>query len=307
MRCLGDSFTLGAGASVPGYGYVGRLTPTILAGSGDQAADLSNRVCGVGNPPKAGLTIDVAERYCVLIGGNDVRQYGVDAAKQAVFVRCLRASLAWLAWPTKTGARSMSPLGAWSNTVVNTFGRVSTVAGSSLTGTFTGDVLYVGFILQNHANLGTANVFVDGNLVGQLSTYAPVNTQNGATYAGGCERFANLGAGPHMVSVVVTSPLGQSFYLDWVAGAEPSPIVAVCDIPRMSASAYARFPPCDDALVAVYNALLAGVVAELAQDGADIRLASLALDPALHLCSDGVHPNDLGHLCIEGALLGAVA
>jgi len=291
MITCGDSITVGTGASPSSKSWVGLYTPVNIAVSGAQAGDLSNLL----------QTSAVSDCYSMMIGTNDVRIYK-DTAKKEHFKRFLRCALAWLSSPIRTNARDMTITGTWANTSVNSFGRYTTANGATIKTTVTGSKIFVGYIIQNSTlAVSTANVFIDGVNVGTISCDGntnPMNTQNGATYAAACDVFC-VEAGAHEVEIVNTSPNGKYLYINWVTTEQTSPAIKISNIIKLGASTYTSLgitSAVTDSYNTIINDVLADFSATLVDNYSDI-------DPATHL-SDGVHPNNAGHLIIHNNFKG---
>jgi len=288
MQVFGDSISVGVGASTPSKSWVGLYSPVNSAVSGYQAGDMSNQLAST-------LTDD---NYALAIGTNDVRIYKDNATKKGYFESFLRHCLAWLAYPNRVRARDMTITGAWSNTSVNSFGRYSLVNGATIKATVTGAKIFVGYIIQNALGaVSTADVYIDGVIVGSISCdgyTVAMNTQNGATYANACKVF-NVAYGEHLVEIVNTSVNGKYLYVNYVACEQSSPAIKVSNIIKMSASAYAALG-ISQATTDAYNAIINNVL----QDFSTVLVDNYSvIDPSIHLTSDGVHPNDLGHSVIH--------
>lgn len=291
---FGDSITNGVGASSYSESWAGQwqdLYTTInTAVNGDQAGDMSYEIQTNHEP-------DINDIYTVMIGTNDHRQYKADATKQGFFEAFFRQSLAWLALPSRTIARDMTESGTWSNTGANSIGRLTTQNGATSQATVSGTGVYVGYIIQNSlSSEGTAEVRIDGNLVGTISTYGDMDTINGRTFAPAAAYFGGLADTSHTVEITVTST-GENFYLDYVAGSpQTPPQILVSNIIKMSAAAYSTYGT-SEANVIAYNGIISDVLAEFAADGVAITSVDnfTDIDPSTDLDPDGVHPNDTGH------------
>jgi len=291
FTAFGDSHTVGVGATAPAKSWLGLMAPVNAAASGAQAADVSNAV--------QGQAPDLGRTYTIMVGTNDHRTYKADTTKQEFFKRFLRQAIAWLAYPEKCKGRDacMSYTGTWSNTAANGFGKVSTQSGATAQAMVDGQSVYLCYIIQAHSSaLSSANIEIDGAVVGTVGSYGAMNTVNGSTFASACSRFGGLSSGSHTVKVTVTSS-GKNFYLDYIAGsAQPTPRVLVSNVIRMTAAAYSAYGT-SLANVTAYNGIISDVISEFTSDTADVALIDNYSDiaPSTDLAGDGVHLNDAGH------------
>jgi lysophospholipase L1-like esterase len=286
MINFGDSITVGIGASPTLKSWVNLFAPLNQAVSGSQAAEVANAV----------QTAPVNNLYTFMIGTNDVRVYKNDATKKQYFKKFLMSALAFVAFPVKLTARSMIATGTWANTQVNTFGRVTTQNGASLKGSFTGNKVFLSYIIQHDVNAtGVGNVYIDGVLVGTVSSNGytvPMNTQNGLSYASACDVF-NTTDGTHEIEIVNQSPNGKILYINWIATEQTSPAIYVSNIIKLSSSVYSQLG-ISQATTESYNAIIDDVL----QNFNAVFVDNFnSIDPTLHL-PDGVHPNNAGHAII---------
>lgn len=302
FTALGDSHTVGVGATVAAKSWLGLLSPVNSAASGAQAAEVSNAVQSI--VPLEGRT------YTIMVGTNDHRTYKADATKQEFFKRFLRQSIAWLAYPDKCKGRDacMSYTGSWGNTAANTFGKVSTQSGATAQATVSGQSIYVCYIIQAHSSAqSSATVEVDGVDVGTIGSFGAMNTVNGSTFASACARFGGLSNGSHAVKVTLTSS-GKNFYLDYIAGNDqPTSRVLVSNIIRMTSGAYSTYGT-SLANVTAYNGIISDIVSEFIGDAADVVLVDnySTVNQSTDLIADGVHLNDAGHAKVSANFAAAM-
>lgn len=291
MINFGDSITVGVGASPSSKSWVGLFTPINSAVSGSQAAEVSNAV----------QTAQMNDFYTFMVGTNDVRIYKDHPTKMQYFRKFLFSALAFVAMPNKTTARNMTATGTWSNTQVNTFGRVTSQNNASLKTTFTGNKVYVGYIIQNHVNAtSVGNVLIDGVLVGTISCdgfSVPMNTQNGATFAAACEVF-NTSEGTHEIEIINTS--NKLLYINWIATPQTPQDILVSNVIKLSPTVYQQLGITEQTTID-YNAIIQDVANHF---GITLVDNFTKIDPAIHL-SDGVHPNNAGHQIIYNNFMSA--
>lgn len=310
LSFFGHSVPAGKKASSYQNSYAGLMTVADYGVDNSMYADVVNRMEGFGYPTPVNpyVLVQPAIQH-VFCGINDVRKYLNNTAQQLIAQNCLRRVLAYLACPQKVFARNMQQTaGQWSDTAVNNFGLFSTVQSAQLTCEVSGNAIYIGYIVQDNSQVsnGTANVFVDSQLVATISTFGVVDTYLGNTYAGAAIRVPLLSVGTHRVDVQVTSSNGQYFYLDWIAGNQQAyyPCVPCADIPLCSAAGYASLPGVTPSLIDQYNSMIYGVQGQAVTDGLNVPLlpARSIIDPNTMLDADGIHPNDAGHLALNFGL-----
>lgn len=290
---LGDSISAGYG--VGANGYVGLFAYQNSAVNNASAGDMA-RSCTALTPSFTD------QENIIMVGTNDARIYGNDPAKLAIFEKWVRHMAVWMSAPAIKKSRT-SPTavftGTWTNPSGYTYGKTTSQNGAKFKDTFNGDALYLGHMLHNAVvTQSTADVYVDGNLVGTITPYSGISTSLGQAFATGCARFSGLGAGAHEVEVVVTSPTGKIFYIDYVVGSEDlsDAKTKLSNVMRMSDARYTSWG-ISDAVINDYNMLLSGLVSQLSGDGMNIVLVDnhSIIDRDTDL-SDGVHPNAGGHV-----------
>lgn len=329
---IGDSITVGVGASVPANAYINILatdlgvTITNKAVGGDQAADqaIASHLLNFASLGFVRATADVIINDCV--------EYGANATKQGYFKAFLTEIIVNATTPGKVSGRdaAMNKIGGtWSNTPQPWSGGVySNTMGDIISAPINGSVAYVGTLLQEVSGVGlpgTANVYADvvndpAHLIGSFSTNgAGMNTYNGPAGQGSSCCFAPAafrlpipsGGGPHTIYVVKTSPTGGSppgiIYVEYIAGNQqtsPMPIFVSNSTPLTGAGII----NCTPALIPAYNGIEAGLVATLAGDGLPVT----GVDNSGLLASDisttnYPHPNDSGHAKMAANFFAAIS
>lgn len=300
FKTFGDSISTNAttsGASPASNSWMGLFSPENAAVSGNGAGDMSKII--------QASTPDNAKQYAVMIGTNDVRQYKADTTKQDYYKQFLLASLVWLSCPTLKKARTSGTAiytGTWSNTAGNAFGKVTTQSNAKVTETFSGDALYIGYILQNNTAADSqAEVRVDGVLVGTVGCYMNINTVGGNSYSGACTRFSGFGAGSHTVELTVTTS-GKNFYYDFVAGSDDidNAGIALSNVIQYGSAGYSTYGV-TSAVIDQFNDIVDGLITDLSADGVTITLVDnhASIDNTTDLNTDGIHPNNAGHAKIH--------
>jgi hypothetical protein len=309
FKAFGDSITTNStssGASPAANSWIGRFTPVTAAVSGAGAGDMAKTI-------QTSHSAEPSRKYAVMIGTNDARHYKGDTTKQGYFKNFLRCGIVWLTCPNLKKARTSGTAvytGSWANTQGNAFGKTTTANGAKVEETFSGDVLYLGYLAQNSSSTDSVvEVRVDGNLIDTISSYMNSNTVGGNSFSGMCNRYAGLGAGAHTVELTVTSAGGKRFYYDFVAGSDDidSAGVALSNVPEYSPAGYTSFG-ITSAIIDQYNAIVDDLIADFTADGLNIALvdnhASIVNTTDL---ADSVHPNNAGHAKINANFSAVLA
>jgi lysophospholipase L1-like esterase len=323
---FGDSITCGYLATPQnGTGYVWSLSSYAglfdaqlgvqslnFCRSGDEAEDMTRNWVYPFTVPEVGQ----GQLTTMLIGTNDLLQCGPVTPCVQDWQATTSASLAWLAMPQEDkvlASQMTQTAGQWTQDTAFKTGESTTTSGSTLSFTINqtvaGRSLYLGYrvfapwLVQN----GTATVSVDGVQVGTMTslpfTGLWIATSNG-TYDTVFLETVPLGAvGQHKVTVQLTSGDGTFFSLLW-AGVPSQDYATMAGAPRVIIG----YPPNTanatwNAGLANYNAALTSMVKSLTDDGMYITIAptSNVLDPATDFNSDGLHPNDAGHVKLAAA------
>lgn len=318
---VGDSFTVGVGASGPAAYFRVLMdeafdydTATTIATSGHQAWDLTDDVSqqAIGSATKA---------TSLLVGTNDHRTYGTDAAKYAEWKRAATFLGWWLAVPSTakafsdSGASSIVTTGTWATAGLPYFEGTHPVISCEGAGTVTltlhGTTAYVALLAQTGVT-SSYSITVDGRAYGTFNTApaASMNTVNGGTFGWRAHRFPGLTPGAHTVVITAVGTAGNPVYFGAASGTERTktddgPQVAIGTISRFTAAGYTAAGGTDTS-VALYNRGLTEVVAALASDGLNVALADTSLDRDTQLDGDGVHPNDAGHARIAEGFIEAL-
>lgn len=294
-RIFGDSLSTNStvsGASTAANSWAGMTTGAEYNAVSGYKADLLSNLVRL-------QTVDSRDVF-MMIGTNDVHIHGNSAQEQAWFKEFLRCSAAWLVTPTKKFARptgNFTYTGTWGNTAVNTFGKFTDGAGASATGTFTGDSVYVFYIIQKTA-AAVADVEIDGVNVGALSSDGTIGSDSiYADWSHAAHRFSGFGAGTHTIKI--TSRGGVRFYFDGIADTNQTggALLKLGNIAYFS-SAYYTSKGISQATTDAYNAVINDVADELIADGFNVQKVNInaEIDPTTDLKSDGVHWQNSGHL-----------
>ena len=309
-----DSYAHGVGASNPPVtGFVPLLqvatghTFNNQAIDGGMAADMSVKAHGV--------TQGAADWEIVQLGANEQHVYLGDATKQGyfrAFMLDIVMSGAAPSWTPATGMTastySSGSWTTWTTTAPYAGAMQSWLGGSSLTGQFTGTALYVSVQLSEPAGgsalAGTANVLVDGTVVGTVTSNGTgMSTGQGTTAAPATYRFGGLSAGLHTAQIVMTSDVHSIAGLLRVIGIAGSgqtvkPRVVVGNIPKWTAAAYAQYGG-SDAIVLQYVTITNTIVQQAQTDGLNVLGVDnyTALNPAVNMLD--LHPNDSVYALIE--------
>lgn len=330
---FGDSITCGGAGqdclnnALGGYdsssyanSYVGLVDAVLgLAGnnqgvSGSQAADRQQYVYQLNNPGASPVL------NTIMLGTNDSLLCGPSAGCVSNFQQIHQAELAYLALPASavTKAQGCSTTGVWANSAEYGGGmsRYSSKAGSTLTCSWFGDVLYFAYTVSD-GNTGRFSAATGSSAgIGSWNSYSstPINTGNQhTTRASFLTRVVGREGGPHTVTFTVTSSSG-TVQIDWVAGNRGFqglnlPDVIVGGPPLMTCAGPPAAGGCDPGAIYLYNQAVQDNVAELAADGLNVFYANTMSDPnyAAHRIPDGIHPNDAGHAAIASQFLTPLA
>lgn len=303
---FGDSITVSYG--VPsGQGWVPKLatttgkTITNSAVSGAQAADQMM--------PIYNHTWATDEFVTYMIGVNDQWRWGTASPLFDYFKSALAAETYFLTSNT-VKADALTKTGTWASNNPYTYGVSShSTAGSTLTGTFTGPTLMVGWVLAPATSSGKFTVSVDGVVVATLDCNASfaVTTLLGAGWGPQLLRLTGFSGGSH--TVVFTKLDSNYVYIDWLwQGSNGKPLY-LSSITRWNAVGYATTPYGSDANTAIYNAYISALIAQMQGDGLNVTYVNAVnvVDPATDLQSDGAHPNTAIQPAIAAAFANAIS
>ena len=301
---MGDSITLGTGASVPATGGYAPLlaadmgsTLSNLGVSGEFACDLANVQAFIQNPSAAKNNI-----YTVMVGTNEANTKGT-GAYEVNYNNCLKASLSWLGIPStyKSTAQSAScsTTGSWSNdsSYGGAIAKVSTTNGSTMTCTITtyGGPVYAWYKMADSLP-GTFNISIDGGATTAVQTSPTTAIAAQGTQGDGVIEFSHLSAGSHSVLFTVTSATSGSNPVVPIAIGTPSPLTYYMQ-PSVYVGGVIKFQnDASPTLSSTYNADALAIVNALALDGLKIYYVDTRsyLNASTEY-SDAYHPNDTGH------------
>jgi hypothetical protein len=339
INLFGDSITFGDGASPPALAY-GQLIladfgnyGTNFGFSDDMAADMSIKVVTDINPQ---YTHNPAST--MMIGTNDVGNYGSNTNQQDSYIRFVLHSMAWGSIPRVAEVFGTDPqctlAGTWTlNSGVGFPGGVeqSATNGSTMTCTIVtqGPALYLGYIKDDQTGSGTTTITIDGVAPSNDATVdyfglggSAILTNNGSHFGYALNRYT-VAPGTHTVVLTVTSATGSAtVFPAWLGSAYPistvsPPIVFFGGVPWQQNNANA-------ALTATYNGFNQADAMEMAADGlpvvfvderaggptgagflnstTDFNAATL---PGGVTCpastAPGLHPNNCGHAHLRDA------
>jgi hypothetical protein len=308
---LGDSLTLGTGASTNALGWANLLDVDTGAGSinygigGEMACDMDmNEVFGTNNSQ---ISQSSSSAFTLMIGTNEANSKGA-GAYEAVYHTCHQAALAWLGidFSRKTTAAACNQTsGTWTADTVpkSGIGEQSTTNGSVLTCsiTTTGAPIYIWYPLSD-ASAGTFTYAIDGGAasatINSFTTPA-IATINGGTTGMGFIRVPSIAAGTHSVAFTVTSATGTSNIVDiWSIGSpatQPLPAYSVI----FSAGVIKQYADGASASTAAYDADAHADNWLLYGDGLPIRdinvRGGLLTTGAPDMVSGNLHPTNTGH------------
>lgn len=335
-NAYGDSITAGStGVPQPSQSYTQLLQQDIggtynnYAASGAQAADVARlQVFPNANPSYTHTPIST-----LMIGTNDVTQYGATASQQILYTNALGASIAWLAVPSSSkvfgqACTKTTGFATNDNTFLAGLGIQSTTQNDVLTCTITTTAasapIYVWYRTFD-SKAGTFTVAVDAGATTTLygsgggtaaSNTATINTLNATTDTVVLYRTANVAAGSHMLVFTVTSATSANNIVNIQSIGAPStvqqigyPVVYVGGVPKQQSDA-------NSTLTAAYDVLANNESLLLNQDGNQVYAVPVRspitawgtgasyTGPVLNSTTDmfnALHPNVTGNLHLRDA------
>jgi hypothetical protein len=323
VMAIGDSITVGSGASVTTNSYV-----SIIASSNNWTitnAAVASRGIATFGFNAAQYVVQTNDLTFLLTGFNDMRQWGSTASGQLSYLDGLRGLLTFLALPEaskiwfSTGAVSnpyFTQTGTWENHNVYYTGRhnaYSATALSKQTFDLYGKTIYVGYTLWPTTIEGLFTVTVDGALLSSINTSNHATTFEGSAFWPAVERISNLQETNHRV---VINLVAGSVLLDWVgssaginSGSAPRVYSAGClPMAGFEYSAGAGYSNGNATAVYDFQKMNDRTVSELASDG----LAVFGVDSHRYfsaktneLSADFIHPGDLGQMNLARSFLDA--
>jgi hypothetical protein len=321
---FGDSITAGCCTTGGAPDYVDivasnfGLTVSDHAISGATAYDQASQIYAttVAASNRQLFTYAIGTNDIFVSSGTNSLPGGTTAAAVPQFQRSVMAEIVWLSipdGPNKIKATDLPSASGWATSSLQTwgFGRVSSTNGAT-TGAlnFYGSVAYVGYTISA-GSTGTANVLVDGVVVGSFSStpatstsgdMIPLSQDVARTYGPQVLRVPMGYFGLHQVQVIPTSPSGGAHlvYLDYIAtngggfnANGPRPFLGGI-IRHGIGSSY------PDNLTGWWDNSVRLVTNTLRADGVwtayvDNRASQLGKDINSALNVDLTHPNNLGH------------
>ncbi|NEU10378.1 SGNH/GDSL hydrolase family protein [Flavihumibacter sp. R14] len=273
--------------------------------------------------------IPTADAFFFMSGFNDLRRGGGGSPTLEKIKGAARVYLANAFAKSVTIANdaAVTKSGTWTTTSTATFPAkaiqqytnsivYSSVVGSTLTYTFTGDNMFVS-ILGVDGNTGftggTVTITVDGVL---KETFITQGKSDGFKDAfGSTNQFSpngvyikGLSGGSHTCVLAVSElPAGGTVYVDYFGTLE-TPIkskpVLVGNYPYMTTVAYSLAPPYNNASNIVMdagNAALESVINEFPYYPVYLADVNAVFNTAIHIAGDRIHPNDAGAMVIADA------
>lgn len=329
-RALGDSFTVGQGATVPttgGFAYLissttGKaLTNSALGGSG---------VWNAAKEAGANFGDNGTSFVTVMVGLNDMRRAGANVktyskiyhGHRAIFILKWRTSIAAAgsASVTRTGSHSSfngidvgGKYGTGNLAIPNNTASFLNGAGT-WSYTFSGKTVAVGMFTCDGVNInwnGNYTISIDGNQVASGNTNGGIdgisdgvnNNQRGVF----THLFSGLASGSHTIVVTASSGIVPVDYFAVL----PDPTVATCIPLLVSEIPYVQDyskPGADQGSVAISDASSAYIL-QAYQEFYDLGfpIGYVRVNSAPYISTldnvDGVHRNDAGHQKMANAFL----
>jgi hypothetical protein len=315
LNTFGDSITSGVGAGSPALRYANVVAATegwALANygvAGDDSIDTCEKINAASPLP--------ANAYNTLLTGEDDLRYAMKTtAGENEYTSAVTACSVWLTTTQGAGRTiaanpSNTTTGTWTaSTLYTRTGLNSTVAGSTITGPFTGNVLYAQ-LTSTLTNDYAVSISVDG---GAAQTYTPPVLN----YTGTRVNFgpyavrvplAGSTATQHKVTFTCVTPGSGGCYVDWFAG---NGIVQAATPPYLWLgtpyyTGQVGYPESEYTQMAQ---LVRGVQSQLAADGLHVYLADVAnwfQGPTNPACMyDDIHPNPCGHAMLAAVFINSM-
>lgn len=315
LNTFGDSITYGIGATAPAYAYADVVAATEgwtlknYGVPGDDSIDTCEIINAVSPLP--------ATAYNTLFTGeNDLRYAMTSNAGEAEYISAVTACSVWLArvqGSSRTIAASSANTrtGSWTaSTLYTNTGLNSTQAGSTITGSFTGNVFYAQ-LTSTQTNDYTVGISIDG---GAVANYTPPVLNYPGTrvdYGPYAIRIPLAGANTtaHTVRFSCISPGTGGCYVDWFAGnglgsASPAPYL------WLATPYYTGQPGYAQSEYTQMAQFVRNIQAQLFADGLPVYLADLAnwfQGPTNPQCMyDETHPSNCGHAILAATFIGAM-
>lgn len=306
---IGDSISVGLGATTPSLGYANLLGAMYKSFSnmgvdGTEIADQLDNV--ISNPIRfAPIPSTNAPTMVTELGTNDVNQYGLNADKMANFSAMYGGLISWLTIPA---ANKVFTVGGCTMTGTWGGGTYPSSAASSTSGdTVTCSVVSHGgpiYALYGifDGGTGTGTIAVDGGTPVSITNAG----QNGAAILTASSTAGSpvgirlpVSAGTHSVVWRVTSSTtGTNFAINpiWVGAAPASygatgPTLYCFGVLRQQFDAVAS-------TTLAYDAMVQAAVTTYAGDGLPVTYVPdrLYVGPSTTDMSDNYHPNNNGHM-----------
>jgi hypothetical protein len=315
LSTYGDSITYGDGASAPAYAYADVTAATEgwtlhnYGVPGDDSIDTCETINQTSFFPLTAYDT-------FFTGENDLRHAMISPAGEAEYTAAVTSCSVWL---MTTLGYSRSNASSTNNTVTGTWtpttlytgtGLNTTVAGSTLAGTFTGNVFYAQLSITQTTNY-TVSISIDG---GAAKTYTPPVLNyvgNRVDYGPYPSRIPLAGANTttHTVKFTCVTPGSAGCYVDWFAGNGPT-LSSVAPILWLGTPYFTGQPGYPQSEYTQMAQLVRNVEAQLAGDGLPVHLADLGnwfQGPSDPTCMyDEVHPSDCGHAILAAVFVNSM-
>ena len=332
VRYLGDSYTVGTGATSSAYGW-SRLSSDRMGveqlNLGFAGGGILKGFNNVNTTGAFNSTVKNKLKTIIMLGFNDHIRGGADARELAKIENGYNALFASMfaetAIPANSG--SITQTGTWTAFTPSTFPTKAvtlsgqplsnTTSGNKLTYTLSGTTLIVGYVTNDATATGVTfsnfDVVVDGTVLANVDTndksLAVTDSYYNNQYAPGAIVFKNLAAGSHTVEIV--NKTNNLLYIDWVGSLMPPNNcgdVMVCSIPLINAAGYATQPTYSPSAItsALADTAIKNAMANYSEYPLiwnDINAGFISTDVA----GDFIHYNDAGHARLANNVMKSVS
>jgi hypothetical protein len=315
LSTFGDSITSGVGASTPADDFASLTAATEawelrnFGVPGDTSVDTNEYINAKSPEPSFAYNT-------LLIGNNDLRFAMTSSAGEAEFTAAVSADAVWLSTIQGTNritaaSSANKTTGAWTASTLYPFTALtSTVAGSTIQGSFTGNVFYAQ-ISRTTTATSSVSITIDG---AAPVTYTPPVLDYAGTRINYGPYFIRLpltGANSQSHSVLFTcvAPNSAGCDVDWFAGNGRTNLAQPPYL-WLATPYFTGQPGYPQSEYTQMAQLVRNIQTQLAADGLPVFLADVAnwfngvTDSACMY--DEVHPSDCGHAMLAATFVNSI-